>query len=558
MWSTVDITVAAVNDAPINEVPTSINADEDTVTVIRGLGVTDVDFDEAKNNETMSVNLSVEHGSLLITLPENSTVQVINNGSGNVEIKGSLADIDAVLNSGVSYTGAADFSGNDTLTMTTNDGGNTGSGGSQTTTNKVDITVMPKPDAPSLTLSPEHLQTAAIQSSLGTMLPLIGLIAAASVHANASEKLFIRLADLGTAQVVNKDGQQIGIDFGNGHWQIPAEDLDNVYIKGLEQGTHKINIEAVSIVPDGDQAASQPIAVNVIVDNLAETNNVIGQNTASDQANLVIDSTAEATLFGGDGNDILVGGLASDILVGGRGDDILWEEIWMAMVMALKILSYGLKPTLVRLMRKLTDTIMDFEVGIDTISLGNALDSQNIQSLDDLNNRLNIIEQQGNTEIQIFDDQHQVVQNIILEGVSHNDLFGDNALNMSNEDKLDSLINSGNLELGDNFGDQQSNTLVADNQGESLFGLDGNDILVAGQGNDILTGGNGDDVFTWHETSLSTVSNTDTITDFELDKDQINIRNLLTDDNSSLNMDDLLKHVSADVDGKGNINLGGK
>ncbi|PSX33442.1 hcalcium-binding protein [Photobacterium kishitanii] len=553
--STVDITVAAVNDAPINEVPTSINADEDTITVIRGLGVTDVDFDEAKNNETMSVNLSVEHGSLLITLPENSTVQVINNGSGNVEIKGSLADIDAVLNSGVSYTGAADFSGNDTLTMTTNDGGNTGSGGSQTTTNKVDITVMPKPDAPSLTLSPEHLQTAAIQSSLGTMLPLIGLIAAASVHANASEKLFIRLADLGTAQVVNKDGQQIGIDFGNGHWQIPAEDLDNVYIKGLEQGTHKINIEAVSIVPDGDQAASQPIAVNVIVDNLAETNNVIGQNTASDQANLVIDSTAEATLFGGDGNDILVGGLASDILVGGRGDDILWGGDLDGHGDGVKDTFLWSEADFGTANAPATDTIMDFEVGIDTISLGNALDSQNIQSLDDLNNRLNIIEQQGNTEIQIFDDQHQVVQNIILEGVSHNDLFGDNALNMSNEDKLDSLINSGNLELGDNFGDQQSNTLVADNQGESLFGLDGNDILVAGQGNDILTGGNGDDVFTWHETSLSTVSNTDTITDFELDKDQINIRNLLTDDNSSLNMDDLLKHVSADVDGKGNINL---
>ncbi|SMY16726.1 M10 family metallopeptidase C-terminal domain-containing protein [Photobacterium aquimaris] len=176
-------------------------------------------------------------------------------------------------------------------------------------------------------------------------------------------------------------------------------------------------------------------------------------------------------------------------------------------------------------------------MGIDTIHLGDALNSLDIQSVDDLNSRLNIVEQQGNTEIQIFDDQHQVVQNIILDGVSHNNLFGDNAANMTNADKLDALLNSGNLELSDNFGNQQDNTLTADNQGESLFGFGGNDILAAGQGNDILTGGSGDDVSIWHETSLSAVEDTDTITDFELDKDQINIYDLLIDDNGNLNLE---------------------
>ena len=246
------------------------------------------------------------------------------------------------------------------------------------------------------------------------------------------------------------------------------------------------------------------------------------------------------TLNGGLGNDLLDGGFGNDNLSGGEGKDIfLWSE---------NNFGTDVKPA--------TDTIMDFEKGIDTIALGDSLHVKNIQSLDDLNNHLNIVEQQDNTEIQIFDDHHKVVQNIILNGVSYNDLFGDNSLNMSNEDKLGSLLNNGNLKLSDNFGNQQENTLVADNQGESLFGFDGNDILVAGQGNDILTGGSGDDVFTWHETSLSTISNTDTITDFELDKDQINIHDLLTDDeNANLNMDDLLSHVSADVDGKGNVNL---
>ncbi|WP_231730716.1 Ig-like domain-containing protein [Photobacterium aquimaris] len=552
--STVDITVDAVNDAPVNDVPTTITASEDTATVVEGIKVTDADFNELANNEAMSVTLAVNHGSLSITLPTNSGVEVTDDGSGNVVLKGSMADINAVLDSGVSYTAAENFSGIDELTITTNDGGNTGSGGSLSTTNKVNITVTPKADMPSLSLSSDHIQTAAIQSSLGTMLPLIGLIAAAS--ADASETLTVKLSDLGSAQVVDKAGNVIGTDLGNGEWQITAQDLNDVYIKDLTQGTHTISVVAVSTESDGSQAISPAVNIDVVVDDLSVTNNIIGQNSASNQANLVIDSTAEATLFGGDGNDILVGGLASDILVGGRGDDILWGGDLDGHGDGVKDTFLWSEADFGTANAPVTDTIMDFEVGIDTINLGDALNSQDIQSVEDLNNRLNIVEQQGNTEIQIFDDQHQVVQNIILDGVSYNDLFGDNAASMTNADKLDALLNSGNLELSDNFGNQQDNILTADNQGESLCGFGGNDILAAGQGNDILTGGSGDDVFIWHETSLSAVENTDTITDFELDKDQINLYDLLTDDNNSIvDMDVLLKHVSADVDDNGNLNL---
>ncbi|WP_146143633.1 retention module-containing protein [Photobacterium phosphoreum] len=552
--STVDITVAPVNDAPVNEVPATISTSEDTATVIDGIKVTDVDFNELANNDAMSVTLSVNHGALSITLPMNSGVEVANDGSGNVILKGSMTDINVVLDSGISYTAAEHFSGSDELTITTNDGGNTGSGGSLSSTNKVNITVAPKVDMPSLSLHAEHIQTAAIQSSLGTMIPLIGLIAAAS--ADASETLTVKISDLGSAQVVDKAGNVIGTDLGNGNWQVTAQDLNEVYINDLEQGTHTISVTAVSTESNGSQVMSPPVNLNIVVDDLCATNNILGQHSSSDQANLVIDSTAQATLLGGDGNDILVGGVASDILVGGRGDDILWGGHLNGHCDDTKDTFLWSDADFGTANAPATDTIMDFEVGIDVISLGDALNSQNIQSLDDLSNRINIIEQQGNTEIQIFDDQHQMVQNIILNGVNHNELFGDNSLNMSNEDKLGSLMNSGNLELSDNFGNQQDNTLVADSQGESLFGFDGNDILVAGEGNDILTGGNGDDIFTWHESSLSTVSNTDTITDFELDKDQINVRGLLTDDdNTRLDMDDLLKHVSADVDDKGHVNI---
>ncbi|MCD9538330.1 retention module-containing protein [Photobacterium carnosum] len=549
---TIHVDVNAVNDAPVNHIPSDpLTVDEDKPLLIKGLSISDVDSHDDNAKMNMTVTLKVKDGH--VSFADNVDTHGLNisyDKDHNMVINGNINTINKALAEGVTYLGKSNFSGVDTLTMVTDDNGNSGAGNPISVTNTININVTPKADAPSLSLSTDHLQTAAIQSSLGTMLPLIGLIVAAS--ADASETLTIKISDLGSASIVDKAGNVIGTDLGNGEWQITAQDLSDVYIKDLDQGSHTIRVEAVSTESDGSQAISPPVNINVVVDDLSATNNVIGQNSASDQANLVIDSTAQATLLGGDGNDILVGGLASDILVGGRGDDILWGG-------DLDGNGDGVKDTFLwsdsdfgTANAPATDTIMDFEVGIDTINLGDALDSQKIQSLDYLNNHLNIVEQQDNTEIQIFDDHHKVVQNIILNGVSHNDLFGDNTASMTNEDKLGSLLNSGNLELSDNFGNQQENTLVADNQGESLFGFDGNDILVAGQGNDILTGGSGDDVFTWHETSLST--KTDTITDFELGKDKIDIRELLANDDKS-DIDDLLKHVSADVDSKGNVNL---
>ncbi|PSV40376.1 type I secretion C-terminal target domain-containing protein, partial [Photobacterium sp. GB-36] len=551
---TVDITVTPVNDAPVNHVPTSIAADEDVATVITGLQVSDVDFNELANNTGMSVQLSVAHGSLTITLPDNSPVKVVQNGVGNVTLEGSMDDINAVFNSGVSYTGDENYSGKDELTITTNDGGNTGSGGNQAATNKVEINVAPKADAPSLSISPEHLQTAAIRSSVGTMLPLIGLIAAAS--ADASETLTVKLTNLGSGQVVDKDGNVIGKDLGNGHWEVPADKVDGLYIKDLDQGTHSINVVAVSTESDGSYAESAPVNINIVVDDLSQTNNVIGHNSNVSGDNLIIDSTAAATLYGGDGDDVLVGGLGSDILVGGAGDDILWGGELGGHGDGVKDTFLWSESDFGTADAPATDKIMDFEVGIDTISLGDALDTKDIHSLADLNNRLNITEQDGSTLIQISNDQDKVVQNIILDGVSNHDLFGSTSSEMTATDKVTTLLNNGSLELSKNFGNEESNDLIADSQGESLFGFDGDDNLLAGTGNDILTGGAGDDLFTWHETSLSNSNNTDTIADFELGKDKIDIRELLgNDDSGKSDMDNLLDHVSAGVDDKGNVNL---
>ncbi|MEI4968423.1 retention module-containing protein, partial [Aeromonas caviae] len=140
---TIHLDVSPVNDAPVNVLPDDPQvAQEDEPFVIQGLQVKDVDA----GNGIMEVRLSVEHGTL--TLPAGSGVTLTGNGTGDVVLTGTLADLNALLSGGVTYQGDPDFHGNDALTMVTDDRGNTGSGGALSDTDVLPILVQPVNDAP--------------------------------------------------------------------------------------------------------------------------------------------------------------------------------------------------------------------------------------------------------------------------------------------------------------------------------------------------------------------------------------------------------------------------
>ncbi len=139
----IQVDVSPVNDAPVNVLPGEPQvAQEDEPFVIQGLQVKDVDA----GNGIMEVRLSVEHGTL--TLPAGSGVTLTGNGTGDVVLTGTLADLNALLAGGVTYQGDPDFHGNDALTMVTDDRGNTGSGGALSDTDVLPIEVQPVNDAP--------------------------------------------------------------------------------------------------------------------------------------------------------------------------------------------------------------------------------------------------------------------------------------------------------------------------------------------------------------------------------------------------------------------------
>ncbi len=138
---TVAITVNPVNDQPINTMPSNQATSDDTPLVFspsggNGLSVSDIDA----GSGVMTTTLSVTSGTLAAANGGGATVN--GNGTGTVVISGTTAQINAAL-AGLTYTPVDLGTSNQTviLSMTTNDNGNTGSGGPLSATNQITIEV---------------------------------------------------------------------------------------------------------------------------------------------------------------------------------------------------------------------------------------------------------------------------------------------------------------------------------------------------------------------------------------------------------------------------------
>jgi len=141
--ATVTLQVAAVNDAPEITAPVSISVDEDISAALTGISFSDVDA----GSSAVTVTLSVASGSL--SASSGAGVTVAGSGSGSLTLIGSIADINAFFAaSQVSFLTALNATSNVVLTVEIDDGGNTGSGGSQNDSTTVTLVVSAVNDAP--------------------------------------------------------------------------------------------------------------------------------------------------------------------------------------------------------------------------------------------------------------------------------------------------------------------------------------------------------------------------------------------------------------------------
>ncbi|MFT3858605.1 MAG: Ig-like domain-containing protein [Aquabacterium sp.] len=136
------------NTAPVNTVPTTVqSASEDVAKVFSSGNGNQISIADADaGSSSVQVTLTVNHGTLSL----NGTTGLsftVGDGTGDATMTftGTVANINTALN-GLSYTGVAQYSGLDTLTIVTDDQGNTGSGGALSDTDTVTLTVVPVND----------------------------------------------------------------------------------------------------------------------------------------------------------------------------------------------------------------------------------------------------------------------------------------------------------------------------------------------------------------------------------------------------------------------------
>ncbi len=143
---TIDINASNTNDPPSITAPATATVKEDDTLAFTGVNlITISDADDF--GKPMQVTLSVAAGTGKL-----SATGATGNGTNSITLTGTETELNAALASLKYDKPVNHYNGSALLTITVNDQGNTGAGGSQTQTQTVPITVIPYNDQPGLTV----------------------------------------------------------------------------------------------------------------------------------------------------------------------------------------------------------------------------------------------------------------------------------------------------------------------------------------------------------------------------------------------------------------------
>ncbi|WP_373943055.1 retention module-containing protein [Vibrio chagasii] len=342
--------VQGVNDTPVvsgDSVTTLI--DEDAGQLLSGINVSDPDYVDSFANDLMTVTLTVDYGTLSVSLPAGTSVTVNGDNSGSVTLVGTLSDLNALIDTPTSPNGVyLDASlaptNNIGLEVTAKDSGNPSGIAIETAPVVYNIAVTPVANAPSLTIDPASnyvRNITASQSVSNSGVPLVGIIAALT---DVTEELTLHISDVPAGAQITSDVGSV-TDLGGGVWMATADAIESLQVLGLSQtpGSYTLKVEAVSEELDNnDTATSAAIDLNVNIVSNAVDINLAGETddvqllaganatdlTAGSGNDRLEGGAGDDTLIGGDGNDTLIGGGGSDILTGGDGmDSFVWLNI---------------------------------------------------------------------------------------------------------------------------------------------------------------------------------------------------------------------------------------
>ncbi|CAH6909340.1 Cadherin domain-containing protein [Vibrio chagasii] len=357
LTDTAEITavVQGLNDTPVvNGDSVTALIDEDAGQLLSGINVSDPDYVDSFANDLMTVTLTVDYGTLSVSLPAGTSVTVNGDNSGSVTLVGTLSDLNALIDTPTSPNGVyLDASlaptNNIGLEVTAKDSGNPSGIAIETAPVVYNIAVTPVANAPTLLIDPAFNYVRNITTSSSVVansgVALVGIVAALT---DITEELTLKISDVPDGVDVTSDAGAVSLVGDT--WIATADAIDSLRLveqpsvgKPLTPGNYTLKVEAVSEETDNnDIAISQNIDLNLNIvanprdlDLSSETEDVqllassFDTNLTGGSGNDRLEGgSGDDTLVGGDGNDTLIGGGGSDILTGGDGmDSFVWLNI---------------------------------------------------------------------------------------------------------------------------------------------------------------------------------------------------------------------------------------
>ncbi|MCM0148668.1 retention module-containing protein [Photobacterium galatheae] len=526
VFVTVTVEIDSVNDAPVNVVPADpLSVDEDNTLLITSLQITDVDADEVGEG-TLTVTLSVTDGALVIPDgSETGALSITGDGTETLVLEGAITAINALLGSGINFTPDPNFNGEVTLTMTTNDQGNTGSGGALEDTDTVTIQVQAINDVPEL---PEIADQTVDEDAV---LVISGL--------SVSDSDFDEAASTGVMAVT------LSADHGRVTVTVPSGSAATVTENGTEMVTLEGSLDEINAI----------LAAGVNYQGNTDFNgNDAVTVTVNDQGNVGADGPKTATTT----INITVTPVATP--------PTLTLNVPQTAVMRGAL---GVMIPLLGLEAVAGDANETLTVEIRNLGAGQLVDSSGTEVGTDLGSGRWTVTP-GQLSDLFVSNLPEGTSNLEIVAVSE-EVDGSQAESapIAVEIRMDNPVNtSGTIGAGDSdapnlvISADGENTLLGGENDDLLIGGLGQDILVGGAGDDILwggeAGGSGDgvrDLFKWIAADLGSAGNAanDIVKDFEAGIDGLDLTEAV-DTSGSTSFDDLAALIQL-VDNGGNTVL---
>ncbi|MCR9310717.1 retention module-containing protein [Vibrio diabolicus] len=634
----VAVDVEAVNDRPDLVNVIDVETPEDNAILLDTFGISDVDAVLDDPTAEYVLNIAVDSGYLALepSIIANYGLTVSGDGTGSIELKGTVSDLNAAIADGlVEFNPALNFFGNVNVDITVDDQGNEGiviSGVDETlnsnssqfvievtevndapTTSEVTLTSIDEDSGAVIVTAADLLVNAVdIESDNLTVsnVTLVDPAAGTLTQLSSTEWSFEPAPDFYGDVSFNYDITDDGMTNGvsdpktvsgsavmtvqaiNDAPEIDGSMVTNTIVESSDQkvsgieitdvdfaGVHENEIMTVSLsIDEGDISVVVP-AGSGITQGVGLAGETVLMGTLSQLNSLFASTDPDVGVFI-DASDVNSNSIALTVTADDNGifyDNLTGSSLQTSETFDINVTPVADVPNLAidqnfSYIQKISASQSASRQGIALVGIMAALtDVDEVLALELTGvPRGATITSEATTSNISFDGTTWTVPEDEIDTLHINNAIpgdyditltavstasnGDQAYSTPLEINLNVTLNSQDIdqsaESEDSYliGSDAGITLAAGTGDDYILGGDGDDVLIGGLGSDILTGGAGSDIFKWTEDTVDNGA-IDTITDFSVNEDTIDLKDVIADLNDpTAGIDDLLAHIQADYD----------